>query len=42
MSPIEAENAANSGLLASFSTKNGGITGIFIRSSSYADVSQYN
>ncbi|MFT6098089.1 MAG: hypothetical protein ACJAYF_000625 [Arenicella sp.] len=42
MSPIEAENAANSQLLASFSTKSGGITGIFNRSSSYAEVSQGN
>ncbi|MFT6099477.1 MAG: hypothetical protein ACJAYF_002024 [Arenicella sp.] len=40
--PIEAENAANSGLLARFATKSGGITGIFIRSSSYAEVSIRN
>jgi len=39
MSSIEAENAGNSWLLASFSTKSEGITGIFIRSSSYAEVS---
>jgi hypothetical protein len=44
MPSIEAENAANSGLLASlgtigvFSTKSGGIADIFIRSSSYAEV----
>ncbi|MFT6101422.1 MAG: hypothetical protein ACJAYF_003985 [Arenicella sp.] len=47
MSPIEAENAANSLLLASlgdlgvFPTKSGGIADIFIRSSNYAGVSSY-
>jgi hypothetical protein len=46
MPPIEAENAVNSQLLTSlsalgvFSTKSGGITGIFIRSSSHAEVSK--
>ena len=39
MSSIEAENAANSELLASFSTKSEGITNILIRSSSCAEVS---
>jgi len=45
MSAIEAENAANSELLASlsalgvFSKKSGDITDLFIRSSSYAEVS---
>jgi len=39
MPSIEAENAANSELLASFSTKSKDITDIFIRSSSYAEVS---
>jgi len=37
MSPIEAENAANS----QFFNKNGSFTGIFIRFSSYADVLTY-
>ena len=46
MPPIEAENAANSPLLASlgalgvFSTKSGGVTDIFIRSSSHVEVSK--
>jgi hypothetical protein len=39
MSSIDAENAANSELLASFPTKSEGITDILIRSSSYAEVS---